>query len=133
MSNQWRLKFADTDYPWAYEVEMRGSSGGSDQCSGGTPTSGGNFNNTPAEAFDNNLSTYHITYNQFSTGVWLAYQFSLPVGVTEVAISMNGTIGAPYTPSAITLEYYNGTAWVAVRTWSGLTWTTNPETKVLTV
>lgn len=130
LSNQWRLRFPDAaTYPLAYEIEMRGSSGGADQCNGGTPTSSGNLFATPAEAFDNNASTFHI-----ATGAdkWIAYQFMQPVSVAQISYSTMGT-NSSYRVPTIVLEYYNGTAWVEVAQWTGLTWTTDPETKVLTV
>ena len=82
------------------EVEMRGTSGGPDLCEGGTAVSspfyndGGDWNCTPAKAFDNDSTTPQSLWHSRDWGVlpvWLGYQFADPVDIAEVMITSRAT------------------------------------------
>ena len=77
--------------PSAAEIELRATSGGADQCSGGTASassfypSGGPYG--AAQAFDNNNTTF---WASLPAGLpeWVQYQFASPVDVLEYTLRM---------------------------------------------
>ena len=100
------------------EVEMRGTPGGADLCTGGT--AGGSFTSglLPANAFDNSDST--IWYNGATSGnnVRLFYDFGTPVDIVEIFVrnspagATSGLPGATYGPAHCRVEWSDdGSAW----------------------
>lgn len=134
----WRLYFitkgSGLDYASAFEIEMRATPGGADQCSGGTATaSSTNTTNVPARAFDDNSTTYYWLSNAPLAGQWVAYEFASPVEVSEIWYKPYHFGSTIYGPAEFGVEYSdNGTDWVRAKTYSGLTWAAG-EAKTLTV
>lgn len=100
------------------EVEMRGTPGGADLCTGGT--AGGAFTSSlpPANAFDDNNST--IWYNGSTGGgfVRLSYDFGAAVDIVELRVRNSpsgGTAGLPgatFGPAFGRVEWSDdGTTW----------------------
>lgn len=95
------------------EVEMRGSVGGVDLCSGGSAVGSGS--SPAANAFDNDLAT--IWYNGAApSGALLAYSFASPVEVVEMAVWLAGSgtsnPGATSGPNNLAVVYSDdGVAW----------------------
>lgn len=112
----WRLDF---ELPAAgnieiYEIEMRATNGGADQCNGGTASASSAVGTRPASnAFDNNTTSTArwVSNNAATTSHWIRYQFATPVEVVEFALwpAAIGTIPAGTT---VKLSYSNdGTNW----------------------
>lgn len=101
------------------EVEMRATSGGADQCSGGTAGGASSFGQVPANAFDNDDATIWHNASTGGNPVRLSYDFGSPVTVTEVFVripaasgSGTGFPGVTYGPAACWVQWSDdGTAW----------------------
>lgn len=98
------------------EVEMRGSVGGADLCTGGT--AGGVYHTTyvPANAFDDSDSTYWYYASTGGNYVRLSYDFGAPVSIAEVMVKVPGSgathPGAAYGPAHGRVVYSDdGTTW----------------------
>jgi hypothetical protein len=98
------------------EIEMRGTPGGADLCTGGTALGASSFGHVAANAFDNSLTT--IWHNAATGGarVLLGYDFVVAVDVVEVLLSMPPA-GVAYPASTYAPEF----VWIV---WSddGTTW-----------
>lgn len=99
------------------EVEMRASTGGADQCVGGTASGTSSFGLVPANAFDNNDATI---WHNAATGnaVRLSYDFNSPVVVAEIFVrnspagATSGLPGATYGPAACWVQWSDdGSTW----------------------
>lgn len=130
----WRIYWTAPSTPYDYaqvtEMEMRATHGGADQCNGGTATayaSTGSY--TPDKAFDNDSSALTgYSSGTASTGGWLAYQFPVPVPVTEISWA-SSTIFYKGNPTAFDVQYSDdGLTWITRASFSGLSWG-DPETK----
>jgi len=125
-STRWRLNITanngHTIYLKIAEVEMRATTGGADQCSGGTATASSAYTGYgPDLAFDDNDATSWVTEAYTVTG-WIEYEFAGAVEVGEYTITPYQTDRAP---KDWTLEYWNGSSWTVADTQSGETsWTT---------
>ncbi len=121
----WRLRMPNNPNNLSLqirEIEMRGSVGGADQCSGGTATSS---SGTAASAFDDSSVSLN---GSGSYAEWVQYQFPSAVEVVELSFQV---AEGDYGPRVIQLQYSNdGTTWTAWAHWIGLSWT-DDETKVL--
>jgi hypothetical protein len=142
-SDKWRILISETQnatsWPSINEMEMRATSGGADQCNGGTasasstnPDPPGSETRPASSAFDDNFSTLW----QGSTSArpqWLEYDFLSPVTVTEVSMTAdNISVGPNGCPKTFDIQHWDGTDWVTE--WSVAdsgTWTAG-ETKVFT-
>lgn len=100
------------------EVEMRATTGGADQCVGGTASGTSSFGLVPANAFDNNDAT--IWHNAATGGnpTRLAYDFNSPVTVVEIFVrnppagATTGLPGATYGPAACWIQWSDdGSTW----------------------
>ena len=86
----------------AEEIEMRATPGGSDQCSGGTPISDGEWTgHVDDNAFDNNNSTFYgSTFTNTASNVaYIGYSFASPVTVAEIA--WRATTDTGQTPTSL--------------------------------
>lgn len=98
------------------EVEMRATSGGADQCSGGTASGLSSAGQVPANAFDNNDATVWYYGSVPAGGLLLSYDFGSAVTVAEV-ILRNAAVGSTYPgvtygPAACWVQWSDdGTAW----------------------
>lgn len=126
----WRIRVTannGSSYVALQEVEMAATSGGSDQCSGGTAFGSSYFNSTSqySGAFDNNTSSQE-------PGSWVAsggppqsvgYQFATPVSVAELRLLCQAIADGPNrAPNSFVLEYSdNGTTYVTAKTFTGVT------------
>lgn len=119
-STQWRIYVTATQgNGWISlsEVEMRGSVGGADQCSGGTPSA--SVGSTPTNVFDNNTGTFWQSgSNTFP--IWIRYTFASPVYVHEV--SMRIASGLNDGPHTFSIQYYDGASWITVRSFTNFRW-----------
>lgn len=84
----WRLNITTaTQRSFIYELEMRASVGGVDQCNGGAASAlSWGASHPPDHAFDNNGSTY---WEQASSAwpTWIKYTFVDPVEVGELMLN----------------------------------------------
>lgn len=84
----WRINITANNGGSGYltiaEIEMRGSVGGSDLCTGGTATASVN-SGAASVLFDNSPSSFWDTGGSSQTG-WVAYQFPSPVDIVEYTI-----------------------------------------------
>lgn len=132
----WRLNIAanagSTDFLAIAELELRGSVGGADQCTGGTAIASASDSTAPvANAFDNDPVTRWSTPHQTLTG-WIGYQFASPVDVAEYTIRAHPT-NADRSPRDWALEWSDdGVTWTPVETREGQTWTAG-QIKAFTV
>lgn len=138
-STQWRLLFPSgttTNNPTTsidveiYEVEMRATSGGADQCTGGTASASSEFSGSfvASRAFDNNTGTQWASTNAGNNGSWLQYTFASAVAVNEVTVKGNPSTG----PTSLRLQYYDGSTWQTYIESAGpLSWSSG-ETKTFT-
>lgn len=102
-----------------YEIEMRGSVGGADQCNGGTP-SASHYTENAYKLFNNNPSDYWINYGP-SADTWIVYDFGVgvAVNVAELRLLARNTYQSP---TAFSLEYSeDGSLWNSAASWSGVT------------
>lgn len=126
----WRLEVTASNngsgYVTNYEIEMRATPGGADQCAGGTPFgTPGDFGLGPANAFDNNNSTSHFMIPP-KANFYTGYQFAAPVDVEELGYYVALTSDSP---SDFELAYSDdGVAYTVYKTYSNKTptaWTGN--------
>lgn len=118
------------------ELEMRDVSGGVNLCTGGTPfassSTSGDF--PVSEAFNGSggVAGDYWKSNAPALGEYIGYQFSAPVVVTEFTFypSYNLYVSRP---KGFALERSdNGLAWERVQTWTGLSFSTSPQTFTVT-
>ena len=102
----------------AYEVEMRGTLGGADQCNGGT-ASASHHNDRAYRLFDNNTSEYW-TNGGPSEDTWFQYDFGVgrTVVVAEIKFLPRGGYESP--KDFILQGSDNGTHFTTVASWSGI-------------
>lgn len=123
-STRWRINISavasGVDWCSINKVEMRGTIGGADFCTGGTAsasaTQGGGLS-FPSYAFDSNNST------QWKTGTatmpqWLEYTFASSVAIAEVVITA-GSFNTTDAPKDFTIQYYDGSTWQTAKTVTG--------------
>lgn len=98
------------------ELEMRGSPGGADLCSGGTAGGSATSGTTVAQAFDNDTTTG--CYNGATGGGFsrLTYDFGSPVSIVEMVVTTPGAAyfrpGATYGPAFCRVLWSdNGSTW----------------------
>lgn len=114
--SRWRILITAGMHP-SYisvaELEIRATSGGANQCSGGSPSASGQYDSTYSaeKAFDGVAST--MWAKPGVSGSWLAYQFAAPVECTQIAIkSDNWSFGGNVAPLSFTVQYSDdGVAW----------------------
>ena len=112
----WRLNTtapASIGYTALGALEMRGSVGGADLCSGGTATASSTYGGqSPALAFDGNNSTYWESASHGAGGsAWIQYQFASPVDVLEIAVLPSASYPNEY-PFTISLQWSDdGSSW----------------------
>lgn len=124
----WRLLFKS----WAgasrqiYEVEMRATIGGADQCTGGTATSS---SGTAANAFDNN-GTSNCSFNAGEG--WLQYAFASPVSVAEVTLYHGSSLA--YHPAEMWLQASNdGVTFKTLGAYAGISMAIGETKSFLTI
>jgi hypothetical protein len=103
------------------EVEMRATTGGADQCNGGTAIA--SVQAAPAgDAFDNTQTTAWRGSAGPVLPAWIGYHFTSAVSVTEYTLANTSTADSPRMPTAWTLEYSDdGTTWTVADTRTGQT------------
>jgi len=117
------------------EVEMRASSGGADQCTGGVALASSTFQTSIANlAVDNNTSTstFFATHTYSPTPGWFAYKFPSAVSVAELTIKARDSSWQSQAPVDFTLQKWNGSGWDTMLTQTGLSWSAG-ETKTFSV
>lgn len=123
----WRVFITEgvrTDVITVGELEFRATSGGLDQCTGGTPISSGSFSSdySHAKAFDDLNSTMWAAPDAATqaspgyagpAGLWIGYHFASPVGCAEVAVTTdNGSFSGNAGPKSFKVQYSDdGIAW----------------------
>jgi len=112
-SDQWRLLFpfgasGATDRLELFEIEMRSTSGGADQTTGGTPAVTVIFAGTAANLFDSNTST--STQLVGNDGDSASYTFTSAKSIVEFTVLGSNT-QSYWNPAQIILQYWNGSAW----------------------
>lgn len=131
LSTQWRIRGNGVTALGFTEIEMK--DGGADQCNGGTASWNSTFWAAPSALFDNDLGTNGgAGVNTLIDGVnwaWIQYTFPSAVSVSSLVLtSYNSWCG-----ETLLLEYYDGSAWIVLKTFTGIGWTSSFETKTLTV
>lgn len=122
----WRLNFPSGSAQTTTvvtEAEMRALSGGADQCSGGTAaSSGAKGSNTADKAFNDALSYSDFWESAGDGACWLQYQFSAPVKVGQIVISVYA-IATGYGPSSVELQHSdNGSDFTTLETFTPAAW-----------
>ena len=127
LSDQWRLSFtdgADSELQ-LLEVQMRGTAGGANQCTGGSASaSSSDGSYPPANAFDGLYPAggyWRTAGNTNGDGAWLQYTFAAPVTVAEIMICQNWVNCGP---RVFDVQYWDGAAWqthwtVTTGPWNG--------------
>lgn len=96
------------------EIEMRESIGGADVCADGVASASSTWAaNVPANAFDNNNSTYWES-GVAGSGHWIQYAFPDPKAIVEVVIR-NGDAGAEILDEFDVRYSDDGVTWTHVR------------------
>jgi hypothetical protein len=100
-------------YTGFVECSMRTSLGGSNACSGGTPSASSSFSSfgrTPDKALDSDNATFWCTDPAYNSG-WWAYNFASAVDIVEFTIRMTSA-EYDYLPRTVGLSHSdNGTDW----------------------
>jgi hypothetical protein len=131
-SRYWRVRgftAVGSGAEYVSEMEMRSAIGGADQCSGGTAIARGWFSTyVPANAFDNNFSTFYIGNAVGSESAWLGYDFGSGVtkSILQVSYTTEPAGGGSYnnSPSSGVVESSpDKISWLPRIPFSGLTWT----------
>ena len=128
-SRYWRIYITESSAPdnliRGYEAELRGSVGGTDQCTGGTASASHN-NSTVYKLFnDNGASDYWISNTNPSMPCWFQYDFGSgnAVSVAEFGF-MPGNSGdnATQSPKAFSLQWSDdGSNFTTLSSWSDVT------------
>lgn len=134
-SDTWRLNMPQGSGngsfgPNIWEVELRATLGGTNQCVGGTASALTSFSGAylPANAFDGTTSGNPWAPSTTSAATWLQY---VTPGIIDVAqYTVFSSLNA--SPKQIQLQYWDGAAWVTVHDTGNITWGTN-ETKTFNV
>jgi hypothetical protein len=112
------------------EVELRDAIGGSDLTGSGLGTAsstGGNWTNTPAAAFDNNANNYYESNSWYNW--YLQYRFNDPAEVLQAAIT--SPTYANGNPRHLSLDYSDdGFDWFRAASYADLLEWTAGETRV---
>jgi hypothetical protein len=107
------------------EIEMRGTVGGANLVAGGDGiTDHQNATQyTPSKPFDGNtnLSIQWIADMNSTARHWIGYEFPAAVDIAEISIL---SAAAATFPISFSWDYWNGTAWVSLDTFSAQTATT---------
>jgi len=113
----WRLNITTVDYGEISiaAIQMRGSIGGANLCSGGIASATSTFSGTASDAFDANIATIWIG----SVTCSLIYQFSSPVNIVEYLVA--GDFNNTQSGVNWTFDYSdNGIDWIVADTRTGL-------------
>ncbi|MBF0213058.1 MAG: discoidin domain-containing protein [Magnetococcales bacterium] len=101
-----------------YEMEMRATVDGSDQCNGGT-ASASHADADAYKLFDNNLSNYWNNGSPGGSNTWIKYDFGTEISVGEIAILPRYQ---SQMPEDFTIQASNDAlSWIDVQEWSGVT------------
>lgn len=129
----WRIRYLNTQsgaYCSVGEIEMAASTGGADQCNGGTAIASDNApGGSISNAFNNNPASGWYAY---TPPQHIGYVFTAPVMVTTVRITAeNGFLaGAAASPKDFNVEYSdNGTDWSIAASFTEQTEWTTGETR----
>jgi len=117
-SSRWRIYISDVGsngYPSLAEVEMRSGIGGADIAIGGAVSASSNWGaDYPANAFDDNLTTFWAGGVPVTTSAsWLEYTFASSVAIREISLSARNDTWSDQAPRDFELQYWDGTAWLA--------------------
>ena len=95
------------------EVEMAESSGGTNECTGGTPSASASYGGVYAAtgAFDGNYNSPNSWYGAGVRGAWIEYQFASAKDIVEFRL-VRGDADSGGTPRFMAFQYYDGAAWV---------------------
>ena len=121
----WRIYITDSasanNLVSLYEVEMRATLGGADQCSGGTALASHADSNS-YKLFDDNGSSYWVNGSP-GEDTWFQYDFGNAVEVAEFTLLPRYSLSQ--TPKDFSLQYSeNGSDYTIAATWTGITdWT----------
>lgn len=126
----WRLHVSTTQEggaPSVGELEMRSTAGGSNLCTGGTPSASSIWSATYTadKAFDGTTTTL---WSAAVANSWLQYQFASPVSVGNITIKARSDGFATTSPRNFNLQYSDNPAgpWAtAFRVINELSWTVN--------
>lgn len=132
LSDQWRLLITGNggnSRVGASEIELRGSVGGADLATGGTPSiPSGQFIGSAATLFDDDTDNRWL--NQFPTA-WVQYDFASPVTIEEInVVSTNEPAFAVVCGvSGYIVQFYDSTLsrWITAWTATGISYTTDQE------
>jgi hypothetical protein len=117
------------------EIEMRASLGGVDQCTGGQNFGSSHFDTSghvQSRAYDDNNATLGATANTNGTQ-WFGYLFPATVNIEQLSLRSRSDTAANQTPTAFTIEYWDGSAWQVAATFSGLAAWSLAETRTFDI
>lgn len=113
------------------ELEFRGTIGGADLTGSGTAIASDSYSGfTPANAFDNNMST---VWGSNGKPAWIGYDFGVgnDVEINEFAWTVRADASYTQNPKAGSLEYSDdGSVWTAYFSWDNESWTSG-QTRAL--
>lgn len=117
-STRWRISVTSPGNPssglYVARLEMATSIGGTDECTGGTPTASSVYSTHVAEhAFDSDNSTY---WQAAAVPAWLEYEFATAKAIKEIAITCPTTGSWAACPGDFTVEYWDGSQWIVAGT-----------------
>jgi len=120
-STKWRILVNTTSQGFSGfgEIEFRATSGGADQCTGGTPTAKSIFDgsHTADKGCDDDINTlYHPSVE--ATDCWWQYEKASPFTVTEVALRARNDTENDVCPRIFSVQYWNASAGVWQTSWS---------------
>lgn len=120
----WRLYITEGNSATGVDIatlQMRATSGGADQCSGGTASASNAAGANPAvNAFDGSNTTTWQTTALPTLPVWLKYAFAAPVTVTQIAMVFSSA-GYSFAPKAFDVQFSDdNSSWTTAWSASGL-------------
>ncbi len=141
---RWRILYSalsgSDSYSAISEVQLRTTAGGASVATGGTATSSTQYSGsyTATQAFDGSLTTSWSSAGGDTTAAWLAYQFATARQIVEIALSVQSTnaggVRPAQMPGAFSVQYSDdGTNWITVKTFSGITGWVHGETRVFSL
>lgn len=117
------------------EIEMRGTVGGPNLATGGTPSAASILGGAPASnAFDGNPATIWATAAGQRYPTWIRYQFPSPVAIRQIMLQSRSGAEVNQNPRDFTVEYSDdGASWTAIASFTNVTGWASSEIRTFLV